>query len=358
MASERKSGVNTVVLVRFSGGLVLGLIGLVIGAAFSEAFSGERLWWLPPFTVGGAILGAVGAQPVVIGMGRRMLAELAELPMSTLITGGIGLMLGLLASALVAVPLSNLPDVAGDWLPLLATIVLSAAGVAIALSRERELRSLLGIETPEVIPVNGRSNGRATHKVLLDTSAIIDGRVADIGETGFLQDTLIVPQFILDELRHIADSSDALKRTRGRRGLEVLGRLREGADVALQVTDDKGGEGQVDTRLVALARDTHAAILTTDFNLKRVAEFQGVRVLNVNDLANALRPVLLPGEEMQIRIVQEGKEAGQGLGFLDDGTMVVVETAREFLDSEIAITVTRVLQTSAGRIIFAQPKVS
>lgn len=358
MALGRKSGLNTVSLVRMSGGLVVGLVGLVIGSALSDEFSGERLWWLPPFTVGGAILGTLGAQPVVLGMGRKMVAELGELPMSTLVTGGIGLMLGLLASALVAIPLSNLPDAAGDWLPLLATIFLSVTGVAVVLSREREVRSLLGMESPEAFPVSARSNGRASHRVLLDTSAIIDGRVADIGETGFLRDTLIVPQFILDELRHIADSSDALKRTRGRRGLEVLTRLRQGSEIALQVTDDSAGDGQVDTKLVTLARDMHASILTTDFNLKRVAEFQGIKVLNVNDLANALRPVLLPGDEMQIQIVQEGKEAGQGLGFLDDGTMVVVEAAREFLESEIAITVTRVLQTSAGRIIFAQPKAS
>ena len=139
---------------------------------------------------------------------------------------------------------ANLPDAAGDWLPLLATIFLSATGVAVVLSREREVRSLLGMEAPEAIPVSGHSNGRVSHRVLLDTSAIIDGRVADIGETGFLRDTLIVPQFILDELRHIADSSDALKRTRGRRGLEILTRLREGSEIALQVTDDSAGDSR------------------------------------------------------------------------------------------------------------------
>ena len=191
----------------------------------------------------------------------------------------------------------------------------------------------------------------------MDTSAIIDGRIADLTITGFLDGTLIIPRFILDELRHIADSSDSMRRNRGRRGLEVLGRLRRDATVSLEVLDMGIETGEeVDAQLVKLAKGMNSSILTTDYNLNRVAELQGVQVLNVNELANALKSVVLPGEEMRVNIVQEGKEAGQGVAYLDDGTMVVVEEGRRYVNSVHDVVVTRVLQTAAGRIIFAHPR--
>ena len=177
-----------------------------------------------------------------------------------------------------------------------------------------------------------------------------------MNRTGFIHHTLIVPRFVLDELRHIADSPEAMKRTRGRRGLDVLTRMQRESGNPIEIVDSRTGDADVDGELIDLARRMPASILTTDFNLNRVAAIQGVKVLNINDLANALRPVLVPGEAMYIRIVQDGKEAGQGLGFLDDGTMVVVEGGRPFIGSDTEVTVTRVLQTSAGRIIFAQLK--
>jgi uncharacterized protein YacL len=191
----------------------------------------------------------------------------------------------------------------------------------------------------------------------VDTSAIIDGRIADLTVTGFLEGKLMIPRFVLDELRHIADSSDPIRRTRGRRGLEVLGKLRKDNTVPLEVMDVEVSRGnEVDSELVLLAKAMRSPILTTDYNLNRVAELQGVQVLNVNELANALKSIVLPGEELRVNIVQEGKEAGQGVAYLDDGTMVVVEGGRRYLNAFHDVVVTRVLQTAAGRIIFAQPK--
>jgi len=198
------------------------------------------------------------------------------------------------------------------------------------------------------------SNGQ---RFLVDTSAIIDGRIADISEAGFIPGTLVLPRFVLDELRHIADSADALRRNRGRRGLDILNRLQKESPVPIEITDNDFEDLQeVDSKLVRMASIYGCPIVTNDFNLNRVAELEGVRVLNINQLANAVKSVVLPGEEMAIRVIQEGKETGQGVGFLEDGTMVVVEGGRRHLNDEIEITVTRVLQTVAGRMIFAQPK--
>ncbi len=199
----------------------------------------------------------------------------------------------------------------------------------------------------------------ATVGFLVDTSAIIDGRIADISETGFLLGPLLVPRFVLRELQHIADSADPLRRNRGRRGLEILNRLQKESLTPVSVCDvDAKDISDVDGKLVKLARDMGCPVVTNDFNLNRVAELQGVRVLNVNQLANAIKPVVLPGEEMEIRIIQEGKELNQGVGYLDDGTMIVVENGRRFLNADVGIVVTRVLQTVAGRLIFAHPKVN
>jgi len=193
--------------------------------------------------------------------------------------------------------------------------------------------------------------------ILLDTSAIIDGRIADISQTGFLRGTLTIPRFVLDELRHIADSGDALRRNRGRRGLEMLNRLRKEANVKIDILDvDMRNGMEVDGKLIVLAKRLQAPIVTTDFNLNRVAELQGIKALNVNELANTLKPVVIPGEEMLVRIIQEGKEARQGVAFLDDGTMIVVEDGKQHMNKYLDVNITRVLQTAAGRIIFAQLK--
>jgi uncharacterized protein YacL len=193
--------------------------------------------------------------------------------------------------------------------------------------------------------------------ILVDTSAIIDGRIAEIAESGFLYGTLTVPRFVLGEIQRLADSSDGLRRLRGRRGLDILGRMQKTGTTPIVITDeDAPGIEEVDSKLVDLARRDGRAILTNDLNLNRIAELQGVRVLNINALANAVKPNLLPGEELRVRVMQPGKDVGQGVGYLDDGTMVVVEGGARSIDSEIDVTVTRVLQTVAGRMIFAQPR--
>jgi uncharacterized protein YacL len=192
-------------------------------------------------------------------------------------------------------------------------------------------------------------------EVVVDTSAIIDGRIADIVDSGFLYHRLIIPHFVLDELQRIADSSDTQRRARGRRGLEILARLQKDGPTPVEiVVDDPAEAGDVDAKLVALARARGAAILTNDFNLNRVADLQSIRVLNINSLANALKPALLPGDQLRIKVITEGKEVGQGVGYLDDGTMVVVEGGARLVGSELDVAVTRVLQTAMGRMVFAQ----
>jgi uncharacterized protein YacL len=201
----------------------------------------------------------------------------------------------------------------------------------------------------------GRDHG--AHAKVLDTSVIIDGRVADLCETGFLEGPFLVPQFILNELQHIADSSDSLKRARGRRGLDILNKIQKMADLDVRIVEeDFPNVKEVDAKLVVLAKQVSARIITNDLNLNKVAELQGVRVLNINELCNALRPVVLPGETIRVFILKEGKEAGQGVAYLDDGTMIVVDNARRYIGRTVDVIVTSVLQTTAGRMIFTRLK--
>jgi uncharacterized protein YacL len=191
--------------------------------------------------------------------------------------------------------------------------------------------------------------------ILLDTSVIIDGRIADIAHTGFLVGSLLIPRFVLNELQYIADSADNLRRQRGRRGMEVLSRLQKDTIIPVRISDiDVEGVRDVDEKLVILARQLRCPILTNDYNLNRIAELQGISILNVNELANAVKMILLPGETLMVDIIQEGREAGQGVGYLDDGTMVVVEDGREYINRTVTVMVTKVLQTAAGRMIFAR----
>ena len=263
------------------------------------------------------------------------------------------LVAGLLVAALLTPALITLPSIGGVLAPFVVSAVLGALGVAALVNREEEFADFLS----RYPPLAGKRTGRVPHQIVLDTSAVIDGRMADIVQTGFIMATLVVPRFVLDELRYIADSPDALRRNRGRRGLDILGRLQKEAPVPIQVSDvDFEDARDVDSKLIRLAKSMGCPLMTNDFNLNRVAELEGVRVLNVNHLANAVKAVVLPGEEMEVRIIQEGKESGQGVGFLDDGTMVVVEGGRRYLNEQLEVIVTRVLQTVAGRMIFAAPK--
>ncbi len=292
---------------------------------------------------------------------------------SDLIAAVIGLIVGLIISVLLGIPLSNLPASLGHILPFVGAVLFSCLGVAIAVQRKNDIAHLF---QTGFIPRRAREREREREEernkerekenasqlqpvtqILLDTSAIIDGRIADISQTGFISGALVVPRFVLNELQHIADSADTMRRNRGRRGLEMLNRLQKDATVPIEITDaDVEGITEVDSKLVKMAQTLHCPIITNDFNLNRVAELQGVKVLNINELANAVKPVLLPGEDIVIKIIQDGKELGQGVGYLDDGTMIVVEGGRQFIGATIEVSVTRVLQTVAGRMIFAHPK--
>lgn len=264
--------------------------------------------------------------------------------------GTAGLLVGVLSAWLISFPLDAVAEIEHFHLDILAYVLLGYTGLAIGLARGRSFSFSRVLKA-----FTGKSGGEAI--MLVDTSAIIDGRLADICETGFLEGPLIIPQFILQELQHIADSSDPLKRTRGRRGLDVLQRIKKMSGVEVRIVEDDFPRiREVDAKLVALARALSAKIVTNDFNLNKVCQVQGIAVLNVNELSNALRPVVLPGEAMQVYVLKEGKEANQGVAYLDDGTMVVIENGKRMIGRKLEVTVTSVLQTTAGRMIFARPK--
>ena len=266
-------------------------------------------------------------------------------------------MAGLLTAALLAFPLSLLPPPFGKILPFLGVLVFGYFGVAIFVMRQTDIVNILGGFSSRREDGSPASWGQTNRTILLDTSVIIDGRVADIAKTGFLPGTLLIPRFVLNELQYIADSPDGLRRARGRRGMEVLSELQKATSVLVRISDiDVDGVREVDDKLVILARQMKCPILTNDYNLNRIAELQGVLILNINELANAIKSVVLPGELMEVNVIQEGKEVNQGVGYMEDGTMVVVENGNKYLNQQIHVTVTKVLQTAAGRMIFARPE--
>ncbi len=342
-------------VLRVLGAGGFGVIGWRLGGIISELFSDEEgyLPWGLALTLAGIPIGAIITPFLTLNLWRKGGDYVSSLPGSTLISGTVGLLVGLVVASLVSIPLYGL----GGWLawgvPIIVYVALGICGLWVGVNRTRDVQAIF----PGLENTNGSQTLQRNGNILVDTSAIIDGRIADLSITGFLEGVLVVPRFVLDELRHIADSPDALRRNRGRRGFEVLERLRKDSTIPMEVLDvGVNHSDEVDSQLVQLARSMKSPILTTDYNLNRVAELQGVQVLNVNELANALKSIVLPGEERRVNIVQEGKEAGQGVAYLDDGTMVVVEGGRRYLNAFHDVIVTRVLQTAAGRIIFAQPK--
>lgn len=331
------------------GGWQLGMLLSRLVAPTAVPFAGS--YYQSIMTLIGAVLGFVLAPYVTVVPYRALRKRLHEIPARALVMGIIGLLIGLFIAALLALPLSLLPGTLGQILPFATAIVLGSVGATTVVMRDRDILAILGLF------VARDTVSRKRNIVLLDTSVIVDGRVADISRTGFIGGTMIVPRFVLDELQHIADSPDPLRRNRGRRGLDVLNDMQKDEQVPLEISEmDASDIREVDGKLVSLAREQDCPILTNDYNLNRVAELQGVQVLNINELANAVKAIVLPGEALQVHIIQEGKELGQGVGYLDDGTMVVVENGKRHLDSTIEIVVTRVLQTVAGRMIFGQPR--
>ena len=285
--------------------------------------------------------------------------EIRRMPASRLIGVVLGLTIGLAISALLAVPLSRLPAPFGQILPIIISLIFGYLGTAVIVMRHQDIAALINnplLSSAKQIGLNSPT-ASGPDIILLDSSVIIDGRIDDISQTGFLRGTLVVPRFVLNEVQHVSDSSDPLRRNRGRRGLEILNNLQENSIVPLKITDqDVEHIKEIDDKLVMLAKQLGCPILTTDYGLNRVAKLQGVLVLNINDLANAVKNIYLPGETMNIRIIQEGKESGQGVGYLEDGTMVVVQGGNRYKNKNMEVMVTKVLQTTAGRMIFAQPE--
>lgn len=282
--------------------------------------------------------------------------KLQEIPANDILFGVSGLIIGLLISHLLTYPIRQLEV---GWLALLLTTLVHVffgyLGISITTKRWREL------DWSDLLRrIQKDHHGQevfASQAKVLDTSVIIDGRIFDICKTGFIEGPLIIPGFILEELRHIADSSDALKRNRGRRGLDILNQIQKELDIPVRIYEkDFDDIQEVDSKLLKLGQVLKGAVITNDYNLNKVAEFQGVPVLNINELANAVKPVVLPGEEMLVQVIKDGKEMGQGIAYLDDGTMIVVDGGKKHVGKTIDVLVTSVLQTAAGRMIFAKPK--
>lgn len=311
------------------------------------------------YTIGialvGALVGLILTPYFTTRPARALRALLGRVAAETLFAGLAGLIVGLLTAALLAFPLSQLPGPFGNVLPFIGVVLFSYFGVSLFVMRQGDIMSLFSSLSGRTEGGSGTSWTNLNRTILLDTSVIIDGRVADIARTGFLPGTLLIPRFVLNELQYIADSPDGLRRQRGRRGMEVLAELQKLPNILVRVSDiDVEGVREVDDKLVVLGKQLKSPVLTNDYNLNRVAELQGVTVLNINELANAVKSVVLPGEVLNINIFQEGKEIGQGVGYMDDGTMVVVENGKEYIGEYMDVHVTKVLQTAAGRMIFGR----
>lgn len=312
--------------------------------------------------IGGGVVGGLSGFflfPMVTWIEGR----LARTAFIDILFGVTGLIIGLIISALLGMVLKDI-TLLGPLFTVLFAVVFGYLGITVGTRKRDEATSTFpifggrGHRRDATSPAMPDFQGASTAKVL-DTSVIIDGRIADIVKTGFLEGPLVIGRFVLEELQHIADSPDVLKRNRGRRGLDILNRIQKEQGIAVRIYEQEVGEGlEVDSQLVKLALQLGGKVVTNDFNLNKVAELQGVPVLNINDLANAVKPAVLPGEDMTVTVIKDGKEAGQGVAYLDDGTMIVVDGGRRHIGDTIGVTVTSVLQTAAGRMIFVKPKLA
>ncbi|TLS35552.1 PIN/TRAM domain-containing protein [Pseudalkalibacillus caeni] len=326
---------------------------------------------LPPvFTnsYAGAVIGAIlfflatfWITDYIVGLIRLVEEKVVKAPVTDVIFGTLGLVFGLIVAFLINGSLNEIKiPVISSVLPIFISVLLGYLGFQVGFKKRDELISLFSVNRSKdkKKDLDDTESSPSISKLkILDTSVIIDGRIADICQTGFLEGTLVIPHFVLEELQHIADSSDVLKRNRGRRGLDILNKIQKELAVNVEIYEGDFEEIQeVDSKLVKLAKLLSGMVVTNDFNLNKVCELQNVPVLNINDLANAVKPVVLPGEELNVQVIKDGKEYNQGVAYLDDGTMIVVEDGRDYIGKTIDVLVTSVLQTSAGRMIFAKPK--
>lgn len=288
--------------------------------------------------------------------------KLEEMPLSTIILGTIGVIIGFIIAYLISIPLTklSLPVVGNTIFVLLSLFIylgFALLGWRVATRNTDEVLGLFQKVKSENKTFTKKNHPVSAMPKILDTSVIIDGRILDIIKIDFIEGDLIVPEFVLEELQHIADSPDDLKRERGRRGLDIINEIKESPQASLKITDkDYKDIKEVDSKLLKMATELNAKIFTNDYNLNKVAEVQGITVLNINDLTNALKPIVIPGEYLRVDVIKEGKGRDQGVGYLSDGTMVVVEDGLEYIGKTIDATVTSVLQTSAGKMIFVKAK--
>lgn len=351
--------------------LVGGTLGFVFIPDFIKWMDVDHnmpTWVTSPYV--GLILGAIilyfttfWLADYIVGLMKLLEEMIVKAPVTDVLFGAIGMIGGLVVSFLIVPTLNTIQiPVVSTVLPIFITFFLGYFGFQIGFKKRDELMRLLSVANrlgkDKKKDGGSQATGKSSSSVkILDTSVIIDGRIADICKTGFLEGTLLIPGFVLEELQHIADSSDALKRNRGRRGLDILNKIQKELPVKVEIYEGDFEEIQeVDSKLVKLAKVIQGIVVTNDFNLNKVCELQGVSVLNINDLANAVKPVVLPGEELNVQVIKDGKEHNQGVAYLDDGTMIVVESGRDYIGKQIDVIVTSVLQTSAGRMIFAKPK--
>jgi len=346
--------VSTDFISRIVGMILMAVGGVFGGISVAAKLGGPPYQYAALFLLVGALIGLILTPYVTVWPFLALRKRIRQAPTQQLLAAFLGLIFGLITAALISFPLSMLPEPFSQILPFVAAVLFGYLGIMVMSIRQGDIFNVIRGRLP------GRSEGQGdegkwSRPVLLDTSVIIDGRIADISHTGFIEGEMLVPRFVLNELQHIADSSDSLRRNRGRRGLEILHRLQEESVTPLRITDmDIEGVREVDDKLVLLAKQLHCPVLTNDYNLNRVAELQGVNVLNINELANAVKALFLPGESFVVKIVQEGKESGQGIGYLDDGTMVVVRDGKQYIGRDLEVIVTKVLQTAAGRMLFAR----
>ena len=352
--------------MKFSVEFIFRMIGMLVVALLGWSFGGwasriepfdprQEMLYRVVFGLVGALAGLVLTPYVTTRPSRYIRNQLGRLSAETLFAGLTGLMVGLLTAALLSFPFSQLPSPFGQILPFIGVLAFSYFGISLFVMRQGDLMGLVSTLSGRSESGTSSSWTNLNRTILLDTSVIIDGRVADIAKTGFLPGTLLIPRFVLNELQYIADSPDGLRRQRGRRGMEVLAELQKLPNILVRISDiNAEGVREVDDKLVVLARQLKCPILTNDYNLNRVAELQGVTILNINELANAVKSVVLPSEHMTLNIFQEGKEFGQGVGYMDDGTMVVVENGHDYIGEYKEVVVTKVLQTAAGRMVFAR----
>jgi uncharacterized protein YacL len=345
--------------IRVLGAALGALVGLGIAATGTGLFTGVDYagFILAAWTIAWTVVGFAVLPYLTVVPTSWLIKRVQDLSTAEFVAAVLGLFVGLLLGLLLSLPLAQIEGPLGTWLPLGISLFLGLGMMGLTVAKRFDLIAAAEgaglVRRPGTEAVADETGPR----IVVDTSVLIDGRIAEIVESGFIHGTLVVPRFVLEELQHIADSSDTLRRNRGRRGLEILNRMQRDGRTPVEIAeDDAQGIAEVDAKLVELAKRRSRVVLTNDFNLNRVAELQGVRVMNINSLANAVKPAVLPGEELRVRVIQEGKEAGQGVGFLDDGTMIVVEGGARLIDQDVDLTVTRVLQTVAGRMIFAQPR--